>query len=831
MTTVSNLSVVIGADIGGLNQGLQNAQRGVKNFGNQVGSTSDQMRGFLRNTDGSFIGVGQSISGLNKKMQDLGFGFLPAAGAAALVGVAIKGSIGAAIEFESAFANVAKTVDASDEELAALRGTLRDMATSDSPVGALENSLITLTDIAAAAGQLGVATEDIASFSETMAMLGVATDLTATDAAVFAARFANVTGMSFDNIDELGDMLVTLGNNMATTESEIAGFASRLAPLANYNWDPASILGYSAALSSLGVSAELGGTNLNKSVADMTTAVAVGGPKLQTYAEIAGLTAANFKELAGSDSQAAFQQFITGLANLDADQQILQLNKLGITSVEQITTLQRLAGGLGTLTQSLDLAEEGWAGNNAVLNEAAAKADTTQGKINTLKNNLNELGVAVGELVLPVLNVAVEVTATAIKATADVFTEARKLGENLGSIIGRAAVNAIQGTTVVGASEDESGPIAKMLEDWFIGNHEIVLGTPLEISFGSVLVAADALDGISATVQTSVNGIKPIEATVSTVLSLIAPDVAAILPQVNAIIDELSKTSPTGQNLALHKLYMSTPIAIMPGGVEVMPTGIGWVDGLLRATAPGMAEAAANAITQSAIDLGTTTMSMQFAILPGGITYTPTGIGWVDSSVLSILNDVGAAISQPTTEAIQTALAIGADISVNPRLANGDEMLTELNTQTSTLIDMADPNDVTSKLAVSPTVVNPGEVVSGVQGFLQAQNYDTSVTANVTVKINKFYEDNPEFSDRQPGQQLPVPETDGNHASGLGYVPFDGYMAGLHQGEMVLPRDEARAYRFGGGGRGAVIVNLTNFGGNMQEAAEMIKRAVRDAGI
>lgn len=36
---------------------------------------------------------------------------------------------------------------------------------------------------------------------------------------------------------------------------------------------------------------------------------------------------------------------------------------------------------------------------------------------------------------------------------------------------------------------------------------------------------------------------------------------------------------------------------------------------------------------------------------------------------------------------------------------------------------------------------------------------------------------------------------DGSHASGLDYVPFDGYLARLHRGETVLTADEASAYR------------------------------------
>jgi len=48
--------------------------------------------------------------------------------------------------------------------------------------------------------------------------------------------------------------------------------------------------------------------------------------------------------------------------------------------------------------------------------------------------------------------------------------------------------------------------------------------------------------------------------------------------------------------------------------------------------------------------------------------------------------------------------------------------------------------------------------------------------------------------------------TDGSHANGLSYVPYDGYIAELHQGEMVLTRAQANAVRSGRVG-GDVIVN------------------------
>ena len=51
--------------------------------------------------------------------------------------------------------------------------------------------------------------------------------------------------------------------------------------------------------------------------------------------------------------------------------------------------------------------------------------------------------------------------------------------------------------------------------------------------------------------------------------------------------------------------------------------------------------------------------------------------------------------------------------------------------------------------------------------------------------------------------------TNGSHAGGLSYVPFDGYIAELHKGERVLTANEARDYRRGNSGGGGFAVYQT----------------------
>ena len=76
------------------------------------------------------------------------------------------------------------------------------------------------------------------------------------------------------------------------------------------------------------------------------------------------------------------------------------------------------------------------------------------------------------------------------------------------------------------------------------------------------------------------------------------------------------------------------------------------------------------------------------------------------------------------------------------------------------------------------------------------------------------------------------------HRNGLREVPYDGYAAQLHKGEMVLTQPEADKYRRNGETLGARVTNTVNFNGNysfrdeadidyfMKEAGKLIKRKV-----
>ena len=82
-------------------------------------------------------------------------------------------------------------------------------------------------------------------------------DLNAGDAATTIAQFANIMGASQSQFSNIGSTLVDLGNNFATTEKPIMEMAHRMAGAGKQvGLTEAQVLGFAAALSSVGIEAQ-----------------------------------------------------------------------------------------------------------------------------------------------------------------------------------------------------------------------------------------------------------------------------------------------------------------------------------------------------------------------------------------------------------------------------------------------------------------------------------------------------------------------------------------------------------------------------------------------
>lgn len=187
-------------------------------------------------------------------------------------------------------------------------------------------------------------------------------------------------------------------NNMATTESDIVNMAMRLAGTGHQvGLTEAQIMSFAAALSSVGIEAEAGGTAFSKVMTDMQLATESGGKKLDNFAKVAGMSASQFKQAFKQDASQAIIAFIQGLGNMQkhGKSAIGVLNDMGIKDVRVRDTLLRASGASGVFTNALKIGNDAWKENTALTNEANQRYQTTASKIAMLKNNFIDLGITI----------------------------------------------------------------------------------------------------------------------------------------------------------------------------------------------------------------------------------------------------------------------------------------------------------------------------------------------------------------------------------------------------------------------------------------------------
>lgn len=336
----------------------------------------------------------------------------------------------AAIDFESSFAGIEKTFQGSEEELNQYREDIKKMST-EIPMTTKE-----LAKIGETAGQLGIKGDTIKDFTEVVAALGVTTNISSSEAATLLAQFENVANFTAkegaQGYEKFASALVHLGNNSATTEQDIMKMAQRFASAGTLaGLSAPEILGLSAALSSVGVQAESGGTSLTKltqyiqrtvenysiSIDEFAEKTGLSGKKLkeaykkqqkeaEEWASAMGHSAEDFARIWKEDPVEAINLFIEHLNDIyESGGSVMKtLDDLGFGEVRLRNATMSLAASEKGLSYYVDLANEAWDENNALQKEAQKRYDTTESKQQMLKNSIELVKVEIGNALLPVIS-------------------------------------------------------------------------------------------------------------------------------------------------------------------------------------------------------------------------------------------------------------------------------------------------------------------------------------------------------------------------------------------------------------------------------------------
>ena len=343
----------------------------------------------------------------------------------------------AAIDWESAWAGVTKTVSGTPAQLAAVEDGLRGLATT------LPSTHGEIAAVAEAAGQLGVATGDVVDFTKVMIDLGETTNLTADEAATSIAQLMNIMQTAPEQVSNLGSALVALGNDGASTERDIIQMAQRIAGAGQIiGLTEAEVLSFANALASVGIEVEAGGTAISRVMTDIAQAVSAGGEELDGFAQVAGVSSEEFARAFRDRPAEAITLFVEGLdrINRSGGDVFGTLSDLGQSDIRVSRALLSMAGAGDLLRDSLELGNAAWAENTALQDEAAKRYETTAAQLEITKNNVVDAAISFGSLLLPAISAVAGVVADVARFFAELPAPIQGVVAGLGGLVGVAAL-------------------------------------------------------------------------------------------------------------------------------------------------------------------------------------------------------------------------------------------------------------------------------------------------------------------------------------------------------------------------------------------------------
>lgn len=394
-----------------------------KKIAQEIKKAKAELSGFKENQSKVSISgqLSKALSDASNKFRDLS---QRTQGISLGAGLALGASIKSFVDFEKAMVGVKKTVDPTEEEFRKLTDTAIKMSQE------LPNSSVEIANLMKTAGQLGISKKGIGEFTRTIIDLSNATNIIGEDGAEKMAKFANVTKMSEADYRKFGSSIVDLGNNFATTEQDILDMSTRLGASAKMaGLSVPDILGLSTAMTSVGISAEEGGSAMTKVINYMQTAIVdtskTGQEHLEALAKVTGKTTEEFKESFKNNATGTLQEVINGFQKMDASggSVIKTLKDMGINNIREQQTITKLASAGDLLTKAIDTSGKAWQSNTALTKESNASYQTTGAKLKILQNRFVELARQFGEKMKPGIDFLIKALTGLTKALSGVSPE------------------------------------------------------------------------------------------------------------------------------------------------------------------------------------------------------------------------------------------------------------------------------------------------------------------------------------------------------------------------------------------------------------------------
>ncbi|MDD5271080.1 MAG: phage tail tape measure protein [Methylovulum sp.] len=305
------------------------------------------------------------------------------------------------VKFESAFADVKKTVTGTVEAIKELRGELLDMAAT---TGLTTDELAKMQ---ATAGQLGFPVNEISDFVKLTAKGAVAFELLPEQAAEAFGNLKNIYGLNLRELEFLGDQINYIADKANTNESELlavmnesGGTAQRFGLLRGES------IALAAAMLSLGKAPDVVSTAFNMLLGSLQNAQNQ-SKDFKEGLQLLGLDAKTLADNIEKNPKKALDDFLVSLSKLSPKSQTDILSRLVGNAGESKEVIGDLISKIGEYNRLTELSKSADIGGSM---DAAYKEriKTVKAMLVMMKEAWDGVAVSMSAMFLPTIYVVLE---------------------------------------------------------------------------------------------------------------------------------------------------------------------------------------------------------------------------------------------------------------------------------------------------------------------------------------------------------------------------------------------------------------------------------------
>jgi TP901 family phage tail tape measure protein len=359
----------------------------------------------------SVAGLRQMAANNVQQMQAMQGQLLGAVGAAYALSAAIRAPVRAAMEFESAMADVRKVVDfETPDGFRQMSDDIIDM-TRNIPMAATE-----IASIVAAAGQAGMQGNELLKFAEMAAKVGVAFDVPANQAGESLAKIKTALGMTVAEVGLLSDAINHLSNTSASSAPDLLNFMQRVGSVGKqYGFTAEQTAALGSAMIAAGAPAEVAATsfrNVGRALAKGASATKA----QRTAFRLLGLDSKQVAKSLNEDAVGTLNDVIARIRSLPEHVRASTISDLFGDEARAIMPLienaQLLDGALASVAD-----QAAYAGS--AQQEFEVRAKTTANALQLLQNQVKEVSIRIGTALLPAIESTAGTLAPMLGAIAD----------------------------------------------------------------------------------------------------------------------------------------------------------------------------------------------------------------------------------------------------------------------------------------------------------------------------------------------------------------------------------------------------------------------------